>query len=313
MSRCFAGMMLAVLGASCCGAAAAEPEWKVGMAQVKITPEQPLFMEGYASRDHPFEKVESDLYIKALVIEDREQHRAVLVTSDLVGIPAAVVEPICERIREKTGLKREQILINSSHIHTGPLLSLRPTPLPMRMTNADMERSIAYTRKLQDQIVEVVEKASAKLEPADFRWGFGVVDFVMNRREWAPTGVKLGFNPRGLADRSVPVLRIDGPDGKPRAVLFGAAVHNTTLRPQHMNICGDGRAGVLTEPGQIEIVDFLGVLPGRLVGLAVDDDGPFGPAALELGLRRLLGRRLFLLGLRGNRRRPRQREDGRQQ
>ena len=47
-----------------------------------------------------------------------------LVTSDLIGFPAAVAEPICERIREKTGLKRAQILINSAHIHTGPVLSL---------------------------------------------------------------------------------------------------------------------------------------------------------------------------------------------
>jgi hypothetical protein len=51
----------------------------------------------------------------------------------------------------------------------------------------------------------------------------------MNRREWTPAGIILGFNPSGYVDRSVPVLRIDGPDGQLRGVLFGAAVHNTTL------------------------------------------------------------------------------------
>lgn len=239
MSRWIMGTLLGLLGVFLSGAAADGPEWKVGLAQAKITPEQPLFMEGYASRDRPFEKVETDLYVKAMVIEDREGHRAVLVTSDVLGIPAAISEPICERIGVKAGLKREQILLNSSHIHTGPLLSLQVTPLRNGMTEGDMQRTIAYTRRLQDQIVEVVEKASRKLEPAEIRWGAGVVHFVMNRREWTPTGVKLGFNPRGLADRTVPVLRVDAPDGKPRAVLFGAAVHNTTLRPQHNNICGD--------------------------------------------------------------------------
>jgi neutral ceramidase len=240
MNRCTTRRMLTLLGAFIAmTAVAAEPEWKVGLAQVKITPTQPVFMEGYASRDRPFETVESDLYVKAMALEDRAGHRAVLVTSDLIGFPAAIAEPICERIRVKTGLKREQILLNSAHIHTGPMLSLKPRPLHNGMTDGDMQRTIAYTRQLQDQVVEVVEKASANLEPAEIRWGSGVIPFVMNRREWTPTGVKLGFNPRGLADRSVPVLRIDDPDGKPRAIIFGAAVHNTTLRPQHNKICGD--------------------------------------------------------------------------
>jgi hypothetical protein len=233
-------MLLSLLGTFIASRpVAAEAEWKVGLAEVKITPTEPLFLEGYASRDRPFEGVESDLYVKAMALEDREGHRAVLVTSDLIGFPAAIAEPICERLRTKTGLKRAQILLNSAHVHTGPRLSLKPLPLRGGMTGGDMQRTIAYTRRLQDQIVEVVEKASANLEPATIRWGSGVVHFVMNRREWTPSGVKLGANPRGLADRSVPVLRVDAPDGKPRAVVFGAAVHNTTLRPQHNKICGD--------------------------------------------------------------------------
>src|SRR6185295_9076793 len=61
----------------------------------------------------------------------------------------------------------------------------------------------------------------------------------MNRREFTPNGVILGVNPRGPVDRTVPVLRVDGADGKPRAVLFGAACHNTTLGPKNMLICGD--------------------------------------------------------------------------
>src|SRR5438045_1021956 len=96
---------------------AANPEWKVGLATVKITPDKPLMLAGYASRNHPFDKVETDLFAKALVLEDNSGSRAVIVTTDLVGLAADVSNPICERLREKIGLNREQIVINSSHIH----------------------------------------------------------------------------------------------------------------------------------------------------------------------------------------------------
>jgi hypothetical protein len=255
---------------------AAEPEWKVGLAQVKITPDKPVFMAGYAARNKPFDKVETDLYAKAMVLEDSTGQRAVLVTSDLIGFPAAVAEPICQRIQKKTGLKREQILLNSSHIHTGPELSLDPASREGR-TEGDIQRTVEYTRQLQDKVVEVVEKALAKLEPAQLSWGTGVVHFVMNRRQFTPTGVVLGANPRGLADRSVPVLRIDGANGKPRAVLFGAAVHNTTLRTQHYQICGD-YAGFAQSYVQEQ---HPAVQPMFMLGCAGDAD-PYPHGSMEL-------------------------------
>ncbi len=270
-------LLLALVGICAAGSTVGAAEWKVGLAQVKITPEQPLFMEGYASRDRPYEKIESDLFVKALVLEDREGHRAVLVTSDLIGLTAAVAEPICDRLRTKLGLQREQVLLNSSHIHTGPMLSLQPQPLRTGMSAADMERTIAYTRWLQDRIVEVVEKASAKLEPADLRWGHGVAHFVMNRREWTPTGVKLGANPRGLADRTVPVLRVDDAAGRMRAVLFGAAVHNTTLRPQHNRICGDYAGYAQAHVEQ----EHKGVQAMFMIGCAGDAD-PYPHGSYDL-------------------------------
>ena len=44
-------------------ARAGEPEWKVGLAQAKITLERAMLMSGYASRTRPFEKVGQDLYV----------------------------------------------------------------------------------------------------------------------------------------------------------------------------------------------------------------------------------------------------------
>jgi hypothetical protein len=267
-------------------AGAGEPDWKVGLAQVKITPEQPLFLSGYASRNRPFDKVTSDLYAKALALEDREGHFAVLVTTDLLGLPAAIAEPVCERIGEKAGLKREQILLSSSHIHTGPALSLKASGGDDK-SPGDAQRTVAYTRQLQDKLVEVALSALKERTPARLSWGSGVANFVLNRREWTPKGVILGANPRGPADRTVPVLRIDGPDGKLRAVLFGAATHNTTLFPNCYEICGDYAGFAQTHVQQ----QHPGVQAMFMLGLAGDSDPyPRGTMAMSRDHGAALGR-----------------------
>jgi hypothetical protein len=219
-------------------ARSAEPDWKVSIAQVKITPDKPVFLSGYASRSKPFTKVETDLYAKALVLQDCDGHRAVIVTTDLLGFPADIAEPICQRIRAKTGLKRERVLLSSAHVHTGPMLSLS-SKARGHLSAADAARTVEYTKALQGKIVTLVAQATKELRPARLSWGSGVVHFVMNRRQFTPRGVILGVNARGLADRTVPVLRIESPDGQLLAVLFGAAVHNTTLTQNNYELCGD--------------------------------------------------------------------------
>lgn len=254
---------------------AAETDWKVGLAQVKITPEQPLFMAGYQSRNRPFDKVTADLYAKALALEDGEGRLAVLVTTDLIGLPAEIAEPICARLANRTGLKREQIMLTASHIHSGPILSLdeeRGAGSP-----EDRRRTVAYTRKLQGQLVELVVESLKKREPARLSWGSGVANFVLNRRQFTPQGVILGMNPRGPADRSVPVLRVDTPDGTLRAVLFGAATHNTTLRPNSYELCGD-YAGF----AQANLAEqYPGVQTMFILGFAGDSD-PYPHGTMEL-------------------------------
>ncbi|HLW68956.1 MAG TPA: neutral/alkaline non-lysosomal ceramidase N-terminal domain-containing protein [Gemmataceae bacterium] len=255
---------------------AAEPEWKVGLASVKVTPDKPLLLSGYANRTKPYESVAADIYCKAIVLEDRDGHLAAIVTSDLLGFPADVAEPICMRIEQKIGLKRSQILLNSSHSHAGPQLTLKA---PAKNGSGEALRNVEYTRQLQDKVVDLVCSAAEKLEPASLSWGTGVINFAMNRREFTPNGVILGVNPRGLADRSVPLLRIDGADGKLRAVLFGTAVHGTTLTGDNYQLCGDfaGYAQAALQERMPSVQAFY------MLGCAGDDNPyPRGTMALAI-------------------------------
>lgn len=216
----------------------ASATWKAGVASAVITPPKPVFMAGYASRNKPYEGVVNHLHVKALALTDENGKRAVLITSDLIGFRAAVGDPIAERIMKATGLKRSEIILSSSHTHTGPSQTTTATASGS-LGDTDARALFDYTRWLQDRVVEVATNAFTTLQPVTLSHGTGVASFVMNRREATPRGIILGFNPRGPVDRSVPVLRIAKADGQPLAVLFQAGAHNTTLGGKHYAICGD--------------------------------------------------------------------------
>jgi len=228
-------LLLASLAVSAAGLTA-QTLWKAGLAAVKITPDKPIRQAGYGSRDKPSEGVDADLFAKALALEDSDGNRALLISADLLGFTHEIAEAICARLKSSHGIARKDILLNSSHTHAGPYVAIsRAAPFP----EADKARIREYVVELRNKVVEVAQRALGNLEPARLSWGGGVVNFVMNRREFTDRGVILGVNPRGLADRNVPVLRVDTPAGKLRAVVFGAATHCTTLTGENYRISGD--------------------------------------------------------------------------
>jgi neutral ceramidase len=221
-------------------ASAADAEWSAGAASVKITPEKPVVLAGYASRIEPFEKVDQDLYARAIALKDANGHRAVLVTLDICILPADVAEPVRKRIAENGKLEPANVLLCVSHTHSGPAVSLAPEAAPNDPdAPAKSAATIEYTRWLQERLVEVAGQALADLKPATLSWGSGIANFAMSRREYTEKGIILGINPRGIVDRTVPVLRIDGGDGKPRIVLFGYACHGTTNPPSYLGVSPD--------------------------------------------------------------------------
>jgi hypothetical protein len=233
---CFTSFTLATFPAR-----AADSEWSAGVASVKITPEKPVPLAGYAARTKPFEKVDLDIYAKAVALQDGQGHRAVLIAADLCTIPTDVAEPVRTRIAEKHHLEPAAVVLNLSHTHSGPSVSLRPrSEGPTAQPNpADAAGTVEYTRWLQERLAAVADDAFARLQPASLAWGTGVAHFAMNRREFTDRGVILGVNPRGPVDRTVPVLRIDGPDGKARAIVFGYACHGTTNPSNYLGVSPD--------------------------------------------------------------------------
>jgi hypothetical protein len=213
-------------------------EFQAGVARVKITPPQPFWMSGYAARTHPAEGVYQDLWAKALALRDAEGHKAVLVTTDLIGLPGVLSDEVASRVEARFGVERRALVLSASHTHCGPAVRKNLAVL-YDFTEEDRKRVDAYGDALVDRLVEVVGKALEDLVPAQLSVGHGAVGFAVNRREPTPEGVKIGVNPHGPVDHDVPVLKVAAKDGSLRAVLFAYACHNTTLGGDFYQMGGD--------------------------------------------------------------------------
>ncbi len=218
------GMRTIMLAAWLC-ASAFQPlmaGWKAGLAKANITPREPIFMAGYGSRTHPSEGVLAELYVKALALEDETGARAVLVTSDLLGFPKDVAEAIAARAASKYSLGRDRIALNSSHTHSGPVVSHMLWPA-YGISAGQLVVIDRYTAWLVEQTVDTIGASLQNLTPSALTFSQDTAGFAVNRRH---------ANHRawpGPVDHDVPVLAVRAPDGKLRAAVFGYACHATTL------------------------------------------------------------------------------------
>jgi neutral ceramidase len=213
-----------------------EQGFRAGLAVKVITPDRPMWMAGYASRNHSAEGKLQDLYVKALALEDASGGKLVLLTSDLLGLPRELSEAVADEIKRRTGLPRERLMLTSSHTHCGPVL--RSSLADMYDLSPEQLALVqAYTDRLRGWMVETVVEALHDLRPAQLAIGKGTAPFAVNRRQPMQAGIKIGENSRGPVDREVPVLQVTGADGKLRAIVFGYACHNTTL--DFYRWCGD--------------------------------------------------------------------------
>jgi neutral ceramidase len=205
--------------------------WKAGAAKVNITPQHLMWMSGYGGRDRPAEGKLTDLWAKALVLEDESGMRVALVSLDLVGIDRDTSLKIRRRLEHDHGLSLAQVALCTSHTHTGPVVGSNLRAM-YALDAQQWELIDAYTAQLHDKVLACVGEAVQRLAPATIAWGEGTADFAVNRRENPEPEVerlRAQGQLRGPVDHSVPVLRVAGKDGSLRAIVFGYACHATVL------------------------------------------------------------------------------------
>jgi len=230
-------ILTALTVAAALASGAAGDGWKAGVARADITPTESMWLAGYAARDHESEGgALQTLWVKALAIEDAAGNRGLIITSDHLGYPRAMSDRIFDRLKEATGLDRPNIILSSSHTHSGPvidgsLMCLYPVDA------AGLEKIRRYGVELEDKTVAVGREAFQTMTPVRLESANGVTRFAVNRRNNKEPQIAVTYDLNGPIDHAVPVLRVSRESGEPLAILFGYACHGTVLMAYQW--CGD--------------------------------------------------------------------------
>lgn len=223
-------LMFLILLAGTLHATSARPNepMRIGVAKECITPERPVWLSGYANRTRPSEGKLQDLWVKALVIDDKKDYRLIIITTDIIGLSHQLSQDVTSILMKMYRVGRSQIFINSSHTHSGPVI-WPGLSLMYNLSDSDLVALVDYSQKLKTAMIKAVGSAVAGMTEGEISVGHGTAGFAMNRRQSTTNGVIIGVNKQGLTDHDVPVLKFTSKEGKTLAILFGYACHNTTL------------------------------------------------------------------------------------
>ena len=175
---------------------------KAGASRVDITPSASELPQGY-------DGVHDPLFVRALAL-DNGVTRAVLVTVDFGAIGPEVWKDVSAYASSELRVPAAQLLITATHTHSS---GRQPT------------------RRQMDGMREAVRRAFDALQPAHVAHGVGESYINVNRNIIDPKTRRWweGPNRAGPSDKSVAVVYVHSPDGKPIAVYYNYAVHAVLL------------------------------------------------------------------------------------
>jgi hypothetical protein len=210
-------------------------ELTAGAGAAAVTPPRGCPMAGYYSA-RGAEGTHDPLLAKALVFE-KDGTRVALVALDLIGTPRAMVERTRAEVEKATGIPAAHVMISATHSHTGPVLTDNSPRSDALGGGNQIARE--YMAELPGRIAMAVKKADTARRPAKVFQATGREDGLAFNRRFHMADGTVGWNPgkknpkivhpAGPTDPAVPVVYVEGTDGKPIAVYVNFAMHLDTV------------------------------------------------------------------------------------
>lgn len=202
-----------------------------------IAPPLGVDMVGYLRRWRPAAAYGAPLEATALVLDDGDA-RLCLLGFDGLGTPGEYGRRVRAAVAEAAGCEARAVLVNASHTHAAP-----PPPGMLKIggTTHDLRpEEERYADLLVDLLASAARAAAARLEPALLGAARTSVELGVNRRQRTDSGEAiLGWNPEGVCDRDVAVLRVDALDGRALCTAVAYACHTVVVGPEVPELSAD--------------------------------------------------------------------------
>lgn len=197
----------------------------VGASQADITPEAGAYIAG-DKQNRRFTGVLDSLYVKAVVVSDGQTSVAVL-TVDCIGLLYPTVEAIRSEIQNTLGDKAPQLVLSSTHTHSGPDV--------VGMWGSDLQHSgvdTAYMQRLIAVAAQQVVLATQRTQAVTAR-----IAQTTHGEGWVANICQEEL------DSSLTVLQFRDLQGKSVATLTNFACHPTYLDAVFDKVSADYVAG----------------------------------------------------------------------
>jgi hypothetical protein len=205
---------------------------RAGVAKVDITPTTHEVMWGFEDRLAPAESTLDPLYARILVLEAADKRLAIVA----LDLGRSFGEPALDRLRESARKSNgiSCLLLSASHTHSAPIIKDEYAGAPP-----------AWEQRALDRIQSAIAEAAAHLQDVRIGTGTGAVYIGHNRLPLRADGTFGWFErnttmlPTSPVDPTVTVLRLDGSDGTPLAILVNYACHPVVLGSDNRQYSAD--------------------------------------------------------------------------
>lgn len=240
--RVLFGFLIALGGVGVVDDAKAADDFQVGVSVADITPPKGYRMAGYFN-ERLNTGTHDPLQAKALVLKQGDR-RGAIVFCDLVSMAREVTLRARELAQQRTGIPAANILVHTTHSHTGPLYSGAMRNYfheqAVAKSGKDPHEEVDYSALLAERIADTIEQASKAAQPVIIQAGVGSQRGLSFNRRFHMKDGTVRFNPgklnqdmirpAGPIDTDIGMLLLKSADGKQNiAGLTVFALHLDTV------------------------------------------------------------------------------------
>ena len=195
----------------------------LGTSKIKITPQNPLRLCGYATRTSTFDGIKEDIYIR-IQVHQHNDNIVIFVYGDLLWWGSDFVKDIKKEIAYQFDICPEAVFFMASHNHSGPPTSKEFTPTLETYDEA-------YVRYLKEKVIEGIFEGINDLEEVSGKVYRGNSNLNVYRRLLKNGKIIMAPNYEVKIDKTLTMVALYRKDGS----LKGLMIHY----PCHPNISNE--------------------------------------------------------------------------